>query len=424
MAVWPLPRISFRELSSVEETRPVALLTTDEVWAVLSTQLTLPVMIQAEPDRYDRELFDYLAANLPSQVQVVYAVGGGAQVEAGKIIAAQNGIPLVIIPTALDSCDMLLPTALVEETADDRTIIVTEETGPATEIIIDWNVIQAAPADARGAAIVDILSVVTGLLDWRYAAQKSKNPREQRFRSWAAGIATGLAKQALKSAAAIGQGNRDALQTLLHLMLTVVQLNNQLEHTRAQQGSEHYLAHILKGITEFDLPHAELVAQCLLFVQPLHGQNPAPIKDALEQAGVPLDAIRPTDFALMLQHLPAYVEQYDFPYSILNDLDLDDAKIQTALAAAGLDIAPDTWKQPTEEIATIEPDTLTQPAAENDVDAVVNALAEAAAEVVLELGSAPVADAAVDLPDEFAPDAGEQIDFTVDDDDAAGMFGA
>lgn len=422
MAVWPLPRISFRELSSVEEKRPVALLTTDEVWAVLSPQLSLPVMIQAEPERYDRALFDYLAANLPSQVQAIYAVGGGAQIEAGKVIAAQNNIPLIVVPVALDSCDMLLPTALVADMVDDRMVIATEETGPATDIIIDWNVIQAAPADMRGAAIVDILSVVTGLLDWRYAAQKSKNPREQRFRSWAASITTGLAKQAIKSAAAIGQGNLEALETLLHLMLTAVQLNNQLNHTRAQQGSEHYLAHILQSITEFDLPHAALVGQCLLFVQPLHGQDHSPIKIAMEQAGVPLDEIRPTDFALLLQHLPAYLEQYDFPYSILNDLDLDDAKVLKALAAAGLEIAPETWKQPAADAAldaVVEPEQLSP-----SLDDVADALTEAAAKVEIESSPAPMADVAIDLPQEFAPDEGEMIDFTLDDDDVAGMFGA
>jgi glycerol-1-phosphate dehydrogenase [NAD(P)+] len=419
MAVWPLPRISFRELSSVEEKRPVALLTTEAVWAVLSTQLTLPVLIQAEPERYDRALFDYLAVNLPSQVKAIYAVGGGAPVEAAKIIAAHNQIPLIIVPTALDSCDMLLPTASVLETTDDRTAVVTEETGPATEIIVDWNVIQAAEADQRGAAIVDILSVVTGLLDWRYAAQQSKNPREQRFLSWAAGIATDLAKQALKSAAAIGQGNRDALETLLHLMLTATQLNNQLEHTRAQQGSEHYLAHILNGITEFDLPHAALVAQCLLFVQPLHGQDPAPIKAAMQQAGVPLDQIRPTDFALMLQHLPAYLEQYEFPYSVLNDLDLDDDKVTKALAAAGLDIAPDTWQQPA-EVAALEPDT-TDADEDDDIGAVKHLLADAAAEVALQPDTQPVADAAT-VPQELGTDDGEEIDFTLDDEDAASML--
>lgn len=365
MAVWPLPRITFRELSSVEENRPVALLTTDEVWAVLSTQLTLPVMIQAEPARYDRELFDYLADNLPSQVRAIYAVGNGAPVEAGKLIAARNDVPLIVVPTALDSLHMLLPDAHMLKTENEHSVVEVEHTGPAAEILIDWNMIQSAPEATRGAGIVDVLSVITGLLDWRYAAQKGKNPREQRFESWAASVASDLAKQAIKSAAAIGQGHRDALHTLLNLMMMVTQLNNQLQHSRAQQGSEHYLAHALSAITQFRTPHAATVGQCLLFTAVLHGHDPAPMRGAMEQAGVPFDVVRPTDFALLLEHLDAYLAEYEFPYSVLNDLEAGSEKVQQALDVAGLVVEPETWEQvpaSTEEESAADQDTEETPA--------------------------------------------------------------
>jgi len=164
-------------------------------------------------------------------------------------------------------------------------------------------------------------------------------------------VASGLAKQAIKSAAAIGQGNQDALSTLFDLMLMAVQLNNQMQHTRAQQGSEHYLAHILEGVTSFEVSHAALVGQCLLFSSVLHGQDPTPMRVAMEQAGVPLDRIRSTDFALVMQHLDAYLDVYEFPYSILNELDLESDEFAKALETAGLEIAPDTWEQPSEAAA-------------------------------------------------------------------------
>ncbi len=347
MAVWPLPRITFRELSSLEENRPVALLTTEAAWTVLSAQLSLPVLIQAEPERYDWQLFEYLAENLPSRVKVVYAVGDGAPVEAAKIVAARNDVPLVIVPTALSSLRMLQPFAVGEVQNElGHTRLTVEETGPADEIVIDWGVIQAAPVERRGVGMADILSTITGLLDWRYAAKKGKNPREQRFTAWAASVSTALAKQAIKSAGAIGQGNREALHTLLNLMAMAVQLSNQLGHKRAQQGGEHYLAHILAELTHFGVPHAAAVGQCLLFVAALHGQDVAPLRDALEQAGVPLDRVRPTDFALILEHLEAYLAEYEFPYSILNDLDAEDEKTRAALETAGLQIQPQTWTQP------------------------------------------------------------------------------
>jgi glycerol-1-phosphate dehydrogenase [NAD(P)+] len=348
MSVWPIPRITFRELSSIQETRPVALLTSDDVWSVLSPQLTLPILIQAEPARYDRALFDYLGGNLPSQAKAVYAVGSGAPVEAAKVVASRNDVPLIVIPTALDSALPFMPAALVEEPISDRKRQVYAETAPAAEIVIDWGVIQAAPDTLRGAGIVDVLSIVTGLMDWRYAAQKGKNLREQHFAPWAASVAAGLAKEAIKSSVPIGQGQRDALQILLNLIMIAVQLSNQLEHTRAQQGSEHYLAQILAATTYPDLAHGELVGPCLLFSAALHGQDPGPLREAMQNAGVRLDQVRATDFNLMLDQLPDYLAYYDFPYSILNDLDPLSDTTASALEASGLAILAETWETPQE----------------------------------------------------------------------------
>jgi len=352
MAVWPLPRIDFRELSSIEETRPVALLTTDDIWTVLGSQLNLPVIIQAEPSRQTRDLFAYLADNLPRQVQAIYVIGQGAPLMAGKVVAARNRVPLVVIPTALDSDAAISPVARLDEPDGDGVRAVWEETGPATDVIIDWEIIQAAPPDERGAGIVDVLSVVTGLLDWRYAAQKGRNLTGQRFSPWAAGVAAGLASQAIKSAAAIGQGNRDALRTLLDLMMTAVQVSNQLGHTRACQGSEHYLAQILAGIAP-EIPHSALVGPCLLLVSALHGQSPAALREALEAAGIRLDAVRPTDVRLVLDNLPDYLDAYDFPYSILNDIDPESEMVDRALEAAGLAVQPETWEVPSEASAAL-----------------------------------------------------------------------
>jgi glycerol dehydrogenase-like iron-containing ADH family enzyme len=345
MSVWPLPRITFQDLSAVHETRPVALLTSDDVWAVLGTQLALPVMIQAEPVTYSRTLFDYLADHLPSQVQAVYAVGQGAPVEAAKVIAARNNKPLVVVPTALDSSRMLTPTALIEEESEAGKRFVAIDASPAAEIILDWSVIQAAPDEQCGAGIADVVAIVTALLDWRYAAQKGKNPVDQRFAPWAASVAAGLASQAIKTAAAIGQGNREALHTLLDLMMVAVQLGNQLGHRRVCEGSEHYLALALASHSGIS-PHYELVAPFILLASVLHGQDPAPLQEALSSAGVRLDQLRATDVRLMLDELPNLIGAYGFPYSILNDLDPASETVTKALEAAGLQLEDQTWQLP------------------------------------------------------------------------------
>ena len=191
--------------------------------------------IQAEPSRQTRDLFAYLADNLPRQVQAIYVIGQGAPLMAGKVVAARNRVPLVVIPTALDSDAAISPVARLDEPDEDGVRAVWEETGPATDVIIDWEIIQAAPPDERGAGIVDV-SVVTGLFDWRYAAQKGRNLTGQRFSPWAAGVAlAGVAGD--QERGGHRPGNRDALRTLLDLMMTAVQVSNQLGHTRPARAA-------------------------------------------------------------------------------------------------------------------------------------------------------------------------------------------
>lgn len=393
MSVWPLPRILFQDLMSVQEKRPVALLTTHDTWMALNSRLALPVLIQAEPPRHSAELFDYLAQNLPSQIKVLYAVGSGAPVEAAKVIAARNNLPLVIVPTALDSALPYMPAALVDERIgegdDERFRRVLVETGPATEVIIDWDLIEAAPVEQRGAGIVDVLSCVTALLDWRHAAQHGKNPREQRFQPWAASIATDLTKEAIKNSGPIGQGQSDALRTLLNLMMMSVQLSSQLEHTRAQHGGEHFLAQILGAVSQSTQPHAGLVAPCLLFCAALHGQDPSPLRDAMQQAGIPLDQVRTTDFNLTIDQLGTHLADYEFPFSILSEFDPQTENVLEAIEAAGMTLLPDTWMT-LEETQPVEPVALesSDEAAADVVDEAVDEVADDVADDVAEADQA------------------------------------
>jgi len=50
----------------------------------------------------------------------------------------------------------------------------------------------------------------------------------------------------------------------------------------------------------------------------------------------------------MLDQLPEYLADYDFPYSILNELDPQSEAVASALEAAGLAILAETWQTPEE----------------------------------------------------------------------------
>ncbi len=334
--VWPLPRVSFRELSTVTETRPAALLTSKGVWAMISPLLNLPVVIQAEPTSVNRAYLENLAKGLPQEVEVVYGVGGGRAMDAAKFIGWWNRKPVILIPTALPGDVMLTWVARVREGGGITDI----ETGVARECIIDWEVIRAAPPHLRGGGIVDVLSIVTGLLDWRYAAERNRNSPAQRFVPWAAGIAAAIAQQAFRIAEGIGRGEVESLKLLLDFLGLEVQLCNQLGHSRPEEGGEHYFAYAIENYMPRRTPHSDMVGPGILFAAALHGQDVKPLRDALLAAGLRLDRLNPQVVRQVVQTLPEYVVTHNLPYGILNDIDPASEKVTKALIASGLEVEP------------------------------------------------------------------------------------
>ncbi|MBI5929991.1 MAG: iron-containing alcohol dehydrogenase [Chloroflexi bacterium] len=360
--VWPLPKVTYTPLNMTTETRPVALLTSETAWTNFGNVLNLPLVVQAEPASEDRDLLDYLADHLPSQTEVIYVLGNGIPLTAGKIVANKNKLPLVIIPTAISSDEIFEP----HVTLPAEGLMHRLEVGPATEVIIDWSVIEAAAPYERASGIVDLLAIVTALLDWRYAAKTNRNTPEQQFSQWGAGVAAGLATQAIKSAKDIGEGKIEALRTLVDLLMMSVQLANQLGHDRHEEGTEHYLAFSM-GNQGAKFNHAEAVGPGILFTSALHGQDPSALREALQTSGVRLDQLRAGDVRLAINDLPNFCTTNNLPYGIGHEIDPFSDQVTKALEKAGLvEPVATTWQAaPTiiePSIPTADTNPLTPPA--------------------------------------------------------------
>jgi len=331
---WNLPRIEMMSLTSLREDRPVALITGRRSWNAVSNMLDLPLVIQAEPYTADYTYLETLAGGLPPQVRVVYGVGGGLASDVAKYIAWKHKLPCVLIPTALSVDGFFTSLVAVRQNG----AMHYQHTPPAEKVVIDMDVISGAPTSVRGTGIVEILSMTTGLLDWRYAAERKRNMPEERFQPWAAGIAAAIAQQAYKIAGGVGAGRPDALRNLLDLICVEVQLTNQLGHNRPQEGSEQYFAQAIEPYVArtAGVPYADLVGPGILIAAALHNQNTASIKETLISAGVRLDQVSEADTIHVLQTLPDYVRQHNLPYSIVHDADLSGDRAQQIVRTAGL----------------------------------------------------------------------------------------
>lgn len=332
--IWALPTLEITDLTSVSETRPIALLTGERSWGAVSPLLDLPVVVQAEPTKVDLDYLESMANGLPPQVEAVYAVGGGLVADVAKYLGYARKLPVTIIPTALSVDGFFTPIVAARSGGSVHYV----ETGPADRLIIDWSVIRNAPLNVRGAAIVELLTITTGLLDWRYAAERNQNPRGERYQPWVAEIMASIARQAFKIAEGVGRGEVDSLRNLLDLLCLEVRVTSQIGHTRPQEGSEQYFAYAYESRRkrEKPMPYADMVGPGILIGTAIHGQNVGPIRSTLETAGVRLDALPATDIADTIKILPDYVRKHKLPYSRLNDLDLTTERVQEIMQATGL----------------------------------------------------------------------------------------
>lgn len=337
--IWHMPRIELLDLSKFREQRPVALLTGKRSWQAVNTMVRLPVVVQAEPESLDKDYLDDLASGLPKQVAAVYGVGGGVVADAAKYMGYRAKLPVVLVPTALSVDGFFTASAALRDAKGGHHYI---ETGPAEKVMIDWDVISAAPKHLRGAGIVELLSITTGILDWKYAADRGKNSPEERYQEWAARLAAGIGQRAFGIAAGVGDGRVAALRELLDLICMEVRLTTQIGHTRPQEGGEQAFAQAMQNrMVGFRsrIAYSELLGPGILLSMALHGQeakNIAVVRQVMESAGVRLNQLEQQDIYETLVGLPEFVRRNKLPYGIVHDTDMTPDRARQLLSTAGL----------------------------------------------------------------------------------------
>ena len=279
MKIWNLPVTEFIPFAEIEEDRPVVLLTIEPAWTAVCHHLQhLNIIHQTKVIEATLAHWDTLIHGLQLTVHhspfVIYAVGGGLVADAAKYLAVQLDKSLICLPTAL-SVDAFL--AWASGYRKDGCVHYLE-TKPPDRLIVDFNVLAAAPPTIRAAGICDVLSIATGCWDWQFAHERGKNPATMPFIPYVYDAAQAILQGALDCAEAAGRGDRDGLKQLYDCLALEVQLCNQIGHSRPEEGSEHYLAYAVENELGQGLPHGDLVGPAILFIAQKQGQDTAPLR--------------------------------------------------------------------------------------------------------------------------------------------------
>ena len=317
--IYPLPTAHYTPLARWREERPAALIYSAAAWeAATDASLRLSLAWQGEVTEATEAHWQQLGADL--QGEVIYAVGGGLALDAGKYLAQQHGLPLIGVPTAISVDAPWTWAAGVRRDGCVRYL----ETGPPKELVLDFELLGAAPPSLRAAGICDVLSIATGLWDWRFAEREGRNPATERYNAYAAAAAEAILQGSLAASAAAGRGDAEGLRQLCDCLALEVQLCNQLGHSRPEEGSEHYFAYAVENLMGKGLPHGDLVGPGIVLLAGLQGQDTAPLRDALQACQIPLGNIPAGVVWETLRELPAYCEHHQLPFGRAHTLGEED----------------------------------------------------------------------------------------------------
>lgn len=311
-----LPEIHFMPFSEIDEQRPILLISSTPAWNAVKDKLHLTIDVQPVPMQATKPHWDSLITPQPSFSEVVYAVGGGLVADAGKYMAFRLDLPLVVLPTALSVDAFFTPSAGIREQGMVKYV---EATSP-DRVVIDFDIIAAAPPQIRAAGITDVLSILTGSWDWQFAHQKGMNPVGMDFNPWVYQNAQTILQGVLECANAAGAGDHGGLKQLLDCLCMEVQLCNQIGHARPEEGSEHYFAYCAEQFTGPAWPHAELLGPGILHIAKLQGQDTQTVEAAMQACHIPLDRIPKEMLENTLQVLPEYCNKHNLPFGIAHTL--------------------------------------------------------------------------------------------------------
>jgi len=315
--IYNLPVVQLGQFSEIDEKRLVLLVTSPPAWNAVKARFHLNIAAQVEATEANTKHWDQLLSGIESRdFEVVYAVGGGLVADTAKYLAVILNLPLVVLPTAL-SVDAFI-TAASGVRRDGCVYYI--ETKPPETLVLDLDIIAAAPDWIRAAGVTDVMSIATGSWDWKFAHEQGRNPLGMEFTPWVYDNARSILSSVLDCAEAAGRGDKDGLKTLYDCLAMEVQLCNQVGHARPEEGSEHYFAYSVENLMGHGLPHGDLVGPGIMLMSKLQGQDTGRLEAALKACHIPLDRIPQNLVEETLRGLPGYCEHHGLPFGLAHTL--------------------------------------------------------------------------------------------------------
>lgn len=292
----------------------------DPPWSGLAGRVPPPLRL-VTAGNMDIDHLEALLATEPDSL-VVVGLGGGSALDTAKFIAWRTGKDLVQIPS-IASVDAAFTDAVGVRVGGNVKYV--GEVVPK-RVIVDLDLITAAPARLNRAGIGDILSCVTALEDWRLSAERGEGVE------WDRGLAdlgAQLVDELVEHAGEVGAASPAAILWMISAYQRIGAACRAAGHSRFEEGSEHFLAYCFEARTGARLAHGELVALSVVAMARLQNRNQDLVSGVIERSGItanPLDlGIDREQFVASLLDLAGYVRQQHLDFSVIDLVEIGDS---------------------------------------------------------------------------------------------------
>jgi glycerol-1-phosphate dehydrogenase [NAD(P)+] len=304
--------------------------------------LTQPPVMPALPDGMARNavVLEHVASLEEAELErllsrfatarAAVGVGGGVVMDASKYVSWKTGCPLYLVPSILSADACVTNTIGVRHGHN----ITYEGFVVAEAVVVDPLVLTTAPERLNRSGLGDLLSIHTGLWDWKRGASLGLVEFDDAVADEARATFEAIAALADEIAAVSDLALEQIVRSFASINCLVVRLG----HAQMQEGSEHFFAYAMEAQTGKSFVHGEILGLGAVLMTKLQDNDQARVVRLLDRCKIgwrPADqGLSNADVVTCLVGLKDYVESAGWPYSIANEVDLDDRRAQDLLGAA------------------------------------------------------------------------------------------
>jgi glycerol-1-phosphate dehydrogenase [NAD(P)+] len=211
--------------------------------------------------------------------EIVFAVGGGKNIDVAKCGSAHCGIPFISVPTTASHDGIASPLSSIKGFEKPYSVMAQAPLA----IIADTDVIMRAPWRFTVSGCADVIAKMTAVKDWELAREENN----EYYGGYAASLAMMSAEHVIQYAGLIAEKTDEGIRVLLEALISCGVSMSIAGSSRPCSGSEHLFSHALDMINHNQALHGEKCGVGSIMMACLQGTSWKTIRDKLRQLGAP-----------------------------------------------------------------------------------------------------------------------------------------